>query len=201
MPKPHKRKWFALWELIAAVFICALMTAVLLSSAGSKWMADWRSRSCAPTEADIALPPEDCLSVAIAVEGEWVRGGMDTEGFTFRKRDDGTFDASFRTGGCVDRWELDRVATQTGATLLLDYPVVAYGRSGYYDRVHLIRYDGFDFLLPGNRVSDFNEVVSMSEDAARVSHLAMMRPGEKQRAYEVMPKDADADVESFDKSP
>lgn len=166
-------------ECLIVVVIVAALAGLLLLGRGTR-RAEWRVGRWEPSLEDRQTPTAEYLNGGKSVVGEWVRGGMDSEHLLIEERDDKSLDVHFSTSGCIDRWTLERTATQSGATMVYDRPVVAYG-SRPYDRMYLVSYRELDFLLPGDRVSDFNRAVAENDQASWVSRLALMRPSERKR--------------------
>jgi hypothetical protein len=171
----------SLLEIAIVVSIIGVLSLLIVPELGSSWSAEWKASRWKPSEFDQATPQGEFLAPNAVLDGWWSRRGMAGVSMRFSDLGDGIYKVDFETSGCCNRWRLERTAERNGATIVFDKPVVEYAPL-IYDRVHLVRHGGFDFLVPGCEVSGIEKILTQSVSEGSRPSWCLMRRSD-QEAY------------------
>jgi hypothetical protein len=149
--------------LIALVAIPASIVLVPDSVTATRWRLEQRARDWKPGPIPV-LSDSTLIAADEVITGEWIqRGRLYHTSFSFAKRNDGDYDVSFSTGGCLGGCKLSRTAAVKDGLIRLNAAVAEYLPNTYLS-LYIIRVRGSDYLLPTTSVVDFEREIAAGTD-------------------------------------
>ncbi|MBI4579102.1 MAG: hypothetical protein HY718_05325 [Planctomycetes bacterium] len=91
------------------------------------------------------------------IAGNWTLSrGLDYSRLAITKTDDGHYQVSFASGGCLYNYRLKRIGDYSGGVLSLNRPVKEYFPLSYRT-LYAVRIGGQDYLLPSAAVAEVDK--------------------------------------------
>jgi hypothetical protein len=119
-----------------------------------------------PGTRDADLPAAAIRHPNMNIAGEWILGHSNPGStLTIRPTAAGRYDVEFYTAGCLEQLRLKRTGRYRGGTLELDRPVEEYA-GATYAKLHAVRVQGIDYLVPAPHVRDFQK--QLTKDKRRI---------------------------------